>query len=82
MAKTSLHCCDPNDTLLFAGGAPAGCSGSLVIVTSTDAPLKLLPPLLEDGQPGMPWREPHCFHGHQSRSFFFPLLEAAADATF
>jgi hypothetical protein len=40
MAKTSLHHCDPNGTLLFVGGAPAGCSGSLATVTSTDAPLK------------------------------------------
>jgi hypothetical protein len=49
MAKTSLHRCDPNGTLLFAGG------GSLAIVTSTEAPLKLLLPLLEGahGQTGI-----------------------------
>jgi hypothetical protein len=40
MAKTSLHRCDPNGTLLFVGRAPAGCNGSLAIVTNTDAPLK------------------------------------------
>jgi hypothetical protein len=49
MAKTSLHRCDPNGTLLFAGG------GSLAIVTSMEAPLKLLLPLLEGahGQTGI-----------------------------